>query len=473
MTTTGATTTGATTTTGRTTPTAGPRGLRHRPAAPGGPTLRGLLFDLDALPDRLERIVGHYDGVAAGRSGPVRTAVVCDPGLARELLTRPTGTGQGKGIAALRVTLGQGLLTSSGEVHKRQRRLVQPAFQPRRLTRYARDAVRAACERSATWRDGQQVDLAEQMSSLTLDVVGRTIFGADVRDDAREVSEAQNDLLACFPRLMRPAGLLAVRLPTPLRRRVRGSIARLDRVVEHVVADRRTHGDAGDMVSMLLAVRDEQTGEPMPARQVRDEVLTLLLAGHETTAVLLSWAWFELGRTPAARGLLDAELGTATAREAIAGGDWQRLPVTRAVVAETLRLHPPAYVLGRAATADLTLGGRPIRRGTVCLVSPYGLGRDVRSWGPDAASWRPQRWLGPDGGYDEAAPGQPRGAFLPFGAGSRVCIGAAFATMEATLILATLASAWRAELADGFDPGLLPRVTLRPRLGVPATLRRL
>ncbi len=446
------------------------RDVRHGGGA-RPPSTRGLLLDLDAMPARLAAAVTAGDGVVLGRSGPFRTAVVCDPALARELLTRPTGTGQGRGIAALRLTLGQGLLTSSGDLHKRQRRLVRPAFHPGRLTRYALDAVRAGRERSATWHDGDRVDLAAEMSSLTLDVVGRTIFGTDVRGDAQEVGEAQTDLLECFPQLMRPTGLLAAHLPTPLRRRIRRNVARLDRVVEHVIADRRAHGDAGDMVSMLLAIRDEETGEPMPARQVRDEVLTLLLAGHETTAVLLSWAWFELARTPQARASLDAELATAAARQALADGDWQRLPVTRAVVAETLRLHPPAYVLGRVATEPLTLGGHRVRKGTVCLVPPYGLGRDPRSWGVDAALWRPDRWLTPDGAFDENAPGQPRGAFLPFGAGSRVCIGAAFATMEAVLLLGTLASDWRAETAPGYDPGLQPLVTLRPRAGVPVTLR--
>ncbi len=470
-------TTGATGPTGPTGPT-GTSGTTTAPApAPAGtrptpPSTRGLLFDLDALPHRLEAVVAGHDGLAFGRSGPVRTAVVCDPGLARELLTRPSGTGQGRGIAALRLTLGQGLLTSSGDLHRRQRRLVQPAFHPGRLTRYALDAVRAGRERSLAWQQGQRLDLAEEMSSLTLDVVGRTIFGMDVRGDAREVSEAQTDLLRCFPAIMRPTGLVAARLPTRLGRRVRRNVRRLDRVVEHVVADRRAHGDAGDMVSMLLAVRDEETGAPMPARQVRDEVLTLLLAGHETTAVLLSWAWFELARTPSARTALDAELATVAARAALDEGAWQSLPVTRAVVAETLRLHPPAYVMGRVATQDLTLGGQAVRRGTLCFVSPYALGRDPRSWGEDAPVWRPERWLDPAGGYDETAPGQPRGAFLPFGAGSRVCIGAAFAQMEATLLLATLASTWRATVEPGFDPGLRPLVTLRPRRGVPATLTR-
>jgi cytochrome P450 len=236
------------------------------------------------------------------------------------------------------------------------------------------------------------------------------------------------------------------------------------------VADRRRNGDAGDMISMLLAARDDETGEAMPAHQVRDEVLTLLLAGHETTAVLLSWAWFELARRPDARAALDAELATPVAVRALDAGDWQRLPMTRGIVAETLRLHPPAYVMARVATHDFVLGAARIRKGTICFVSPYGLGRDHRSWGGDALEWPPQRWLDSDGGYDETAPGQPRGAFLPFGAGTRVCVGAAFATMEATLVLATLASSWRAEIEPGFDPGIQPLVTLRPRRGVPVTL---
>ncbi len=434
------------------------------------PKMRGLLLDLDALPERLSAIVAAGDGVVQHR-GLMRTAVVCDPALSRELLTRPTGTGQGKGRAALQLTLGQGLLTSTGELHKRQRRLVQPAFHPQRLEQYAIEAVQAARERSATWHDGQRLDLAAEMSSLTLDVVGRTIFGMDVRDDAREVSEAQAELLECFAELVRPAGMVAARLPTRLRRRVQRNVARLDRVVARVIADRRAHGDAGDMVSMLLAVRDEETGEPMPTRQVRDEVLTLLLAGHETTAVLLAWAWFELARTPDVRKALEVELATPPAAQALAEGTWHQLPMTRALVAETLRLHPPAYVTARVATDDFTLGAAAIRRGTIVTISPYALGRDPRSWGADALAWRPDRWLDADGRYDEAAPGQPRGAFLPFGAGARVCIGAAFASMEATLILGVLASSWRADIEPGFDPGIQPRVTLRPRRGVPVRLR--
>ena len=200
----------------------------------------------------------------------------------------------------------------------------------------------------------------------------------------------------------------------------------------------------------------------MPARQVRDEVLTLLLAGHETTAVALSWAWYELFRTPSARAALDAELAGDTAREAIAAAAWDRLPVTRAVVAETLRLHPPAYILGRRPTEDVVVEKYRFRKGSAVVISPYALHRDERSWGPDAGEFRHSRWLREDGTFDESAPGQPRGAYLPFGAGSRMCIGAGFAVMEAVLLLARLARDWRVEFSADFTPKPRPAVTYRP-----------
>jgi cytochrome P450 len=251
---------------------------------------------------------------------------------------------------------------------------------------------------------------------------------------------------------------------------VRREIARLDGVVERVIATRGTTGDTGDVVSMLLAVRDEETGNGMPHEQVRDEVLTLLLAGHETTAVALSWAWYELWRTPAAREALDAELGTQAAGEALAAAAWDRLPVARAVIAETLRMHPPAYILGRRPTEDVVIDKYRFRKDSAVVIAPYALHRDERSWGPDAGEFRHSRWLREDGSFDESAPGQPRGAYLPFGAGARMCIGAGFAVMEATLLLARLAAQWRVEFAPGFVPSPRPAVTYRPG-PLPATLR--
>ena len=433
-------------------------------------SVRRFYGSMNELPGRARDIVRSTDGVSRLRGRLFPAALVADPGLARTVLTRPSGFRQGRGLELLRFTLGQGLLTSSGELHRRQRRLVQPAFHARRLAAYALDAVELASARSATWHDGQRVDLAAEMSSLTLEVVGRTLFGTDVRHEVETVAQAQRALLQAFPSLLTVRGMLGVRFPGRLRRGLRRESQRLDGVVERVVATRRESGDTGDVVSLLLAARDDETGEPMPARQVRDEVLTLLLAGHETTAVALSWAWLELDRTPSARSQLDAELASP-AREAVAEGGWDRLPVTRAVVAETLRLHPPAFQLARRPTEDVVLGAYRFRRGSAVLISPYALHRDERWWGPDAEEFRPSRWLTEEGHFDETAPGQPRGAYLPFGAGSRMCIGAGFAVMEAVLLLARLAGDWRVEFPAGFTPDVRPAVTLRTG-PLPATLRR-
>jgi cytochrome P450 len=431
---------------------------------------RALFSTMKLVPERAARVVAVADGVGRMRGRILPVAIVADPALARTVLTRPSGFGPGRGIDALSLTFGQGLLTSKGELHRRQRRLVQPAFHARRLVAYARDAVDLAAARSARWHDGERLDVTAAMSALTLEFVGRTLFGTDVSDDVAVVSVAQHRLLDLFPTLMSVHGMLAARWPTPLRRRLRHEIARLDEVVERVIAARRESGDTGDVVSMLLAVRDEETGEGMPHKQLRDEVLTLLLAGHETTAVALSWAWYELARTPTARAALDAELASEPGRRALDAAAWEELPVTRAVVAETLRLHPPAYVLGRRPTEDVTVDRYRFRAGSVVIIPPYGLHRDERSWGPDAAEFRPARWVDPDGAFDEGGPGQPRGAYLPFGAGSRMCIGAGFAVMEAVLVLARLARDWRVEFEPGFAPTIRPAVTLRPGR-MPATLR--
>jgi cytochrome P450 len=447
-------------------------------ARPVETRIPGLFGDPEGLPDRIAAIVaGCQDGLTRVKAGPLRFAVIADPGLARALLTRPTGVRKGRGIDALKFLLGDGLLTSEAELHRRQRRLVNPAFQPSRIAGYGADFVRAAQARAGRWQDGLVLDLHAEMSSLTLEVVGHTLFGADLSGDADEIAAALESLLPTFPQLMRPWGFAMMRFPSPLRHRLRTAAGRLDAVVERLVSQRRAAIAAGtapaegsDLLSMLLAARDEETGDPMPPRLVRDEALTLLLAGHETTAVALSWTWFELARHPVQRDRLEAEVRGTAAAEALAVAAWERLPYTRAVIAETMRLHPPAYVIGRRVTEPVELGGHLLEPGTLCLISPYALQRDARSW-PEPQAWRPERWLDASGGYDEGGTGAPRGAYLPFGAGARICIGAAFASMEATLLLATLASRFRAEVATDFEPGNLPAVTLRPKHGVVATLR--
>jgi cytochrome P450 len=265
---------------------------------------------------------------------------------------------------------------------------------------------------------------------------------------------------------MVPGGALLNRLPLPSTRVLMSAISELDTVVGRLIAEQRAGlGDDGTVLAMLLHARDED-GRPMPDRLVRDEVLTLMLAGHETTANALDWTWLLLDRNRAAADRLHAELDAAPANPRLA-----ELPYTHAVIAESMRLYPPAWVIGRRMTADVTLAGWSIPAGSLVLASQWVVHRDARWW-PDAHAFTPERWLTADGRYDEAAPGQPRGAYFPFGMGRRVCIGESFAWTEAVLALAALARDWAPTLVPGHPIALRPAVTLRPMHGLRMVLHR-
>jgi len=375
---------------------------------------------------------------------------------------------KGRGLEQTRVLLGDGLLTSEGDLHRQQRRLIQPAFHATRIDAYARIMRTAAAElpERAGWADGAVRDMAADMAALTLRIVGQTLFAADLTDDSTAVSAALAELLGRFQRVMVPGGALLNRLPLPSTRVLMSAISELDTVVGRLIAEQRAGlGDDGTVLAMLLHARDED-GRPMPDRLVRDEVLTLMLAGHETTANALDWTWLLLDRNRAAADRLHAELDAAPANPRLA-----ELPYTHAVIAESMRLYPPAWVIGRRMTADVTLAGWSIPAGSLVLASQWVVHRDARWW-PDAHAFTPERWLTADGRYDEAAPGQPRGAYFPFGMGRRVCIGESFAWTEAVLALAALARDWAPTLVPGHPIALRPAVTLRPMHGLRMVLHR-
>jgi cytochrome P450 len=252
----------------------------------------------------------------------------------------------------------------------------------------------------------------------------------------------------------------------PSTRRLVGTGARLDALIDRLIAEHRSAGDRGDVLSMLLAARDPD-GAAMPDRQIRDEVRTLMLAGHETTANALAWAWLLLDQHPAEAARLHAEIDRLPAGPGY--DDLPRLPGTRAVVAETMRLYPPAWVVGRRLLADVELAGWTVPARSIAVASQWVTHRDPRWW-PDPLAFRPARWLDPAGRYDDTAPGQPRGAYFPFGLGRRVCIGESFAWTEATLALATLAQRWSPALRPNHPVDIRPAVTLRPAHGLPMTL---
>jgi cytochrome P450 len=382
------------------------------------------------------------------------------PDLVRDVLvTQGRHFARGRGLQRARLLLGDGLLTSEGEFHRRQRRLAQPAFHRQRIAGYARVMAAYAARTRDAWRDGVPIDAHAEMMRLTLAIAGKTLFDADVEGgEAAAIGEAMVEAMALFEIAVLPYTELLERLPLPWVRRFEGARARLDATVYRIIAERRASGaDRGDLLSMLLAARDEEgDGTGMTDAQLRDEVLTLLLAGHETTASALAFSLWLLATHPAAQARLRAEAAAVSSGGALPTmDDVARLPFARAVLAETMRLHPPAWILGHQATADVEVGPWRVPAGSLCLMPQLLVHRDPRWW-PAPDEFRPERWLEDD-------PARPRHAYFPFGGGARQCIGEQFAWTEGVLVLATLLGRWRIEPAPGAPP-VRPRhgFTLRP-----------
>jgi len=419
------------------------------------------------------RLARHGDVVrfrAAGRT----FVLVAHPELAREVLvTQQKRFTRGYAHRSLKLLLGDGLLTSEGELHRRQRRIAQPAFHRERIAAYAATMSDHAVRWSDRWADlvrrtpGAVIDLSAEMTALTLGIAGETLFGTDVGDRAREVASALSDAMRAAPLVFLPIARWALRLPLAVVRRFDSARDRLDRVVYAVIAERRAAADAharGDLLSLLLVATDpeETGGEPMSDAQLRDEVLTFFLAGHETTANALAWTWYLLAQHADVEARLRAELadalGTGRGARAPTFDDLPRLPYTRAVLAESMRLYPPAYAVGRICIEPTTLGGVEVLAEWGVITSPYIAHHDARWW-PEPERFRPERWLEPP------PPDRPKFAYFPFGGGSRVCIGEQFAWTEATLVLATLSSRWTMRLLPGQTVRMRSRITLRQRLG--------
>lgn len=419
-------------------------------------------------------IARDYPGIAHVRLGQEHLYVVSDPALVvAVLLTEAKHTTKGRALMQSKGLLGEGLLTSEGELHRRQRALVMPAFHRARIAGYATEMVEAAQRRSEVWQHridtgDTAVDMAADMSELTLGIVGRALFGADLSGDAADVGQALTVVLDNFDRAMLPGARLAERVRAPWVRRVDRAVADLDVLVGRMITEHRAAGDTGDLLSMLLSSSDAQGG--MSDAQARDETMTLVLAGHETTAMALTWAWHLLDRNRVQAARLRDELDDVLAGRAPTFEDLPALPFTRAVVAETMRVYPPAWIIGRALTDDLDVGGWRLPAGSIVVALPWVLHRDARFW-PEPLRFRPDRWLDDRGRFDEGAPGQPRGAWFPFGFGARRCIGDQFAWTEASLVLATLAARYAPALAAGHRVDVQPAVTLRPAGGMPMVLR--
>jgi len=406
----------------------------------------------------LERVHRRWGDVARFRFGPRSIYLLSHPDLIRDVLvTRHRNFTKSRALQRARVILGEGLLTSEGEHHLRQRRMAQPAFHRERIAALGETMVAYASRAAGEWRDGAEMDVVREMNRLTLAIAGKTLFGASVEAEADEIGAALTSALLAFKRLTNPLGPILDRLPLPGTVRVRRAGERLDATIYRMVEERRASGeDRGDLLSMLLAARDEEgDGAGMTDLQLRDEALTLFLAGHETTANALAWTWHLLSLNPDAEAALHAELGAVLAGRAPRADDLPRLPYTRAVLAESMRLRPPAWVIGREPKEDFEAGGYRIRAGSVVMLAPWIAQRDPRWW-PDPERFDPSRWT------PEMEAALPRFAYFPFGGGPRKCIGEGFAWTEGILVLARLAQRWRLRPAPGAQVSAEPLITLRP-----------
>ncbi|QRM29144.1 cytochrome P450 [Microvirga sp. VF16] len=354
---------------------------------------------------------------------------------------------------------GHGLLTSEGKFWHQQRRLAAPAFAGSRVNRYSGTMVQATESMLQHWQPGQVLDVHQEAMALTLQIAAKTLFDAETSQDVTDVSRAIDEVMEQIATRFRRPFWLPDALPLPGNLRYRRGVQRLDRLVARIVAERGGKAeDRGDLLSQLMLARDE-AGQPMGKRQIRDEVITMLLAGHETTALTLSWSWYLLGLHPAVDAQLAEEVHTVLGGRSPTVDDLPRLRFTEQVVSEALRLYPPAYAIGREVLADCEIAGYRVPAGTTVYVSPWVMHRDPR-WFDNPQAFQPERWA------SNLAKELPRFAYMPFGGGPRICIGNRFAMMEAVLILATVAQQFRLTWQTARPVQPKPSITLRPGGGV-------
>ena len=410
----------------------------------------------------LQRLAGEYGDIVYFKLGPQPVYFLNHPDYIKDVLvTHQQSFIKGRALQRSKRLLGEGLLTSEGDFHRRQRRLAQPAFHRQRIHSYGTVMTDYAKRTRERWQDGETLDISQEMMRLTLAIVGKTLFDADVESEAEEIGEAMSIIMDLFTTLTMPFYDLLEKLPTPYKRRFQKAKDRLDATIYRLINERRQSGaDHGDLLSMLLLAQDEEgDGGQMTDTQVRDEALTLFLAGHETTANALTWTWYLLSQNPEVEAKLHTEIDAVLAARLPTVNDVPQLRCAHMVLAEAMRLYPPAWALGRLAIKDHEVGGYRIPAGALVLMSQYVMHRDARYF-PEPLRFDPERWT------PEAQESRPSFSYFPFGGGPRRCIGEAFAWMEGVLLIATLAQQWRMQLVSDHRVEILPLITLRPKHGM-------
>lgn len=416
----------------------------------------------------LTRLTEQYGEVVYFKLGPQPVFLLNNPEHIRDvLITHNKQFMKGEGLQRAKRLLGEGLLTSEGEFHLRQRRLAQPAFHRQRIAAYGMTMVEYADRLSNRWQPGEELDVDREMMRLTLAIAGKTLFDADVETEADEIGDALSQAMAMFNYLTLPFSQLLEKLPIPAMKRFKAARLRLDETIYRMIRERRESGeDRGDLLSMLMQARDtEGDGTGMNDQQLRDEAMTIFLAGHETTANALTWTWYLLSQNPAVEAKFHAELDAVLGGRMATAEDYPRLRYTEMVFAEAMRLYPPAWIIGRRALTDYRIEDYHVPARSIILMSQYLMHHNPKFF-PEPNRFDPKRWT------PEARETRPQFSYFPFGGGPRICIGEQFAWMEGVLVMATLAQKWRLRLAPNHPIALEPIVTLRPKHGMKMTVER-
>ncbi|GED29784.1 cytochrome P450 [Brevibacillus centrosporus] len=437
---------------------------------PKGLPITGNLLSFRRNPLQFIRSASKSHGdVVLFRFGPKRNVyLLTNPDHIKEVLvTKQAHFRKGKGLQVAKAVVGDGILTSEGKKHLRQRRLMQPAFHRERIATYGDVMVRQGVDLMSEWRDGDVRDIHHDMMKVTLAIITETMFGKSVKEGASEIGHAIDVGLRYVANKASSFIDIPLSVPTRSNREFLESNELLDKTIFSLIEARRNNDEPGkDLLGMLLAARDEEDGTGMTDEQVRDEVMTIFVAGHETTANTMSWIFYLLARHPEAEKKLHEELATVLGERLPAVEDLPELKYTNLVVYESLRLYPAAWTINREVVEEVEIGGHTYQPGETLMMSQYVMHRDERFYeNPDA--FIPERFA------TDLLKQIPTFAFFPFGGGPRVCIGNNFALMEATLLLATFAQRYQLRLAE---PGQIvepePLVTLRPKNGLRMRLEK-
>jgi len=408
----------------------------------------------------------EYGPLASFRIGPRRVFLASGPDLIEQVLvTDAKHYIKHFGARAFKPVLGNGLVTSEGAFWHRQRKLIQPAFLKIRVQSYAPIMAELTDQMLDSWSPGKSVQIDYEFEALTSKIALKTLFDLEDPGDRQRFSDTLKLAFELMNERLRRIFKLPLWVPTPANLRLRGAVGELDRTVEGFIASGRSRRDVGDDLLSRLLVAQHEDGTRMSDLQLRDEAMTLYLAGHETTALTLAWSWYLLSQNPNVENRLVSEWQDVLAGATPTADQLHRLPYTAAVIAESMRLYPPVYVIGREATDDLELGGYRVKRGYTVLMSQWVNHRDPRYF-PEPEEFRPERW------ENGLAKRIPKFAYYPFGGGQRLCVGSSFALMEAAIILAAVGQRYRFTLDPDAVIGIKPQITLLPANGIPATLER-